>query len=202
MALGVGRILLVAGLIGAATATVSYVASPADVPDLKLISVDAARLKDIAPLKDEALPETPVFRVRFSTRSDLVALANGLDAYTVRTQVWVGDAGCNPALKTITYTRVAFMLLDFTRVYDDAGRNVEGHGLLLASSRSDGLLHNYVFYFGVIPSEMSEFVSSGLKEAPICFSLTGTGRTGRPLTSNLVPLPAETLAEAAARLGS
>jgi hypothetical protein len=201
MALGVGRILLVAGLIGAATATVSYLASPADIPDLRLVSVDAARLKDIASLKGESLPETPVFRVRFSTRNDLVALANGLDAYTVRTQVWVGDSGCNPALKTITYTRVAFMLLDFTRVYDDAEGPVDGRGLLLLSG-SHGLLNHYVFYFGVVPSEMPEFVSSGLKEAPICFSLTGTSRTGRPLTSNLVPLPAETLADAAARLGS
>jgi len=199
MALGVGRILLVAGLVGAATATVSYMATPADVPDLKLVSVDAARLKDIAQLTGQALPETPVFRVRFSTRTDLVALANWLDAYTVRTQVWVGDAGCNPALKTITYTRVAFMLLDFTRVHDESG-NVEGRGFW--ASRSDSESNDYVFYFGVIPSEMSEFVSSGLKEAPICFGLTGTSRTGRSLTSNLVPLPAETLAEAASRLGS
>jgi hypothetical protein len=199
MALGVGRILLVAGMVGAATATVSYVASPADVPDLKLISVDAARLKDIPQLKGEALPETPVFRVRFSTRSDLVALANRLDAYTVRTQVRVGDAGCNPALKTITYTRVAFMLLDFTRVYDETG-NVEGRALW-ASRPNDGS-SEYVFYFGVVPSEMSEFVSSGLKEAPICFGLTGASRVGRRLWSNLVLLPAPTLAEAASRLGS
>ncbi len=199
MALGVGRILFVAGLVGAATATVAYLASPADIPDLRLISVDAAHLKDIASLKGEALPETPVFRVRFSTTRDLVALANRLDAYTVRTQVWVGDAGCNPALKTITYTRVAFMLLDFTRVYDGSG-NVEGRGFW--ASRPDDRSNDYIFYFGVVPSEMSEFVSSGLKEAPICFGLTGTSRTGRPLTSNLVPLPADTLAEAASRLGS
>lgn len=199
MALGVGRILFVAGLVGAATATVTYLASPADIPDLRLISVDAAHLKNIASLKGEALPETPVFRVRFSTDRDLVALANRLDAYTVRTQVWVGDAGCNPALKTITYTRVAFMLLDFTRVHDESG-NVEGRGFW--ASRPDDGSNDYVFYFGVVPSEMSEFVSSGLKEAPICFGLTGTSRTGRPLTSNLVPLPADTLAEAASRLGS
>ena len=76
MGLGIGRILLVAGVVGAATATVSYVANPADVADMRLISVDAARLKDIPQLNGEALPETPVFRVRFSTRSDLVALAN------------------------------------------------------------------------------------------------------------------------------
>ena len=199
MALGVGRILLVAGLVGAATASVSYIATPADVRDLKLISVDAAHLKDVAQLKGEALPETPVFRVRFSTRSDLVALANRLDAYTVRTQVLVGDAGCNPALKTITYTRVAFMLLDFTRVYDETG-NVENRSLW--ASRSDDGSNEYVFYFGVVPQEMSEFVSSGLKEAPICFSLTGTSRTGRPLSSNIVLLPVETLAEAAGKLGS
>ena len=111
----------------------------------------------------------------------------------------VGDAGCNPALKTITYTRVAFMLLDFARVYDEAG-NVEGRGLL--ATRADDQSHEYVFYFGVVPSEMAEFVSAGVKEAPICFGLTGTSRTGRPLYSNMVLLPAETLAEAAARLGS
>ena len=199
MALGGGRILFVAGLVGAATATVTYLASPADIPDLRLISVDTAHLKNIASLKGEALPETPVFRVRFSTTRDLVALANRLDAYTVRTQVWVGDAGCNPALKTITYTRVAFMLLDFTRVYDESG-NVEGRGFW--ANRPDDGSNDYIFYFGVVPSEMPEFVSSGLKEAPICFGLTGTSRTGRPLTSNLVPLPADTLAQAASRLGS
>jgi hypothetical protein len=199
MALGVGRILLVAGLVGVATVTVSYMATPADVADLKLTTVDAARLKDVPQLRGEALPETPVFRVRFSTRSDLVALANELDAYTVRTQVFVGDAGCNPALKTITYTRVAFMLLDFTRVYDETG-NVEGRSLW--TSRPGNGSNEYVFYFGVIPSKMPEFLSSGLKEAPICFGLTGTSRTGRPLTSNLVLLPVGTLAEAAARLGS
>lgn len=193
------RLILIPVIIGVATAAVSYMASPADVGDLKLVSVDTARLKDVPQLRGQALPETPVFRVRFSTADDLVALANQLDAYTVRTQVLVGDAGCNPALKTITYTRVAFMLLDFTRVYDEAG-NVEGRGLL--ASRSDGGSHDYFFYFGVVPSEMPEFLSSGLKEAPICFSLTGTSRTGRPLTSNIVLLPAEALAEAGSRLGS
>jgi hypothetical protein len=199
MGWSVWRVILIPGIVGAATLAVSYVASPADVGDLKLISVDAARLKDIPQLNGEALPETPVFRVRFSTASDLVALANRLDAYTVRNQVLVGDGGCNPALKTITYTRVAFMLLDFTRVYDAAG-NVEARALW--ASRSDDGSNDYVFYFGVVPSEMPEFVSSGLKEAPVCFGLTGTSRAGRRLTSNLVLLPAEALADAASRLGS
>ena len=63
----VARIILIPGIIGAATAAVSYLASPADVGDLKLVSVDTARLKDIPQLRGEALPETPVFRVRFST---------------------------------------------------------------------------------------------------------------------------------------
>jgi len=49
---------------------------------------------------------------------------------------------------------------------------------------------------------MTEFVSSGLREAPICFALTGANRTGRRLSSNLVLLPADRLSEAAARLGS
>jgi len=199
MGLGVGKILLVAGMAGAATLTVSYLASPADIADVRLVAVDAARLQDIAPLKGEALPETPVFRVRFSTTRDLVALASRLDAYTVRTQVLVGDAGCNPALKTISYARVAFMLLDFTNVYDEAG-DVEGRGLW-ANNADDGS-SEYVFYFGVVPSEMPEFVSSGLREAPICFRLTGTSRMGKRLWSNLVLLPVDTLAEAAARLGS
>lgn len=192
------RLILIPVIIGVATAAVSYMASPADVGDLKLVSVDTARLKDVPQLRGQALPETPVFRVRFSTRSDLVALANRLDAYTIRTQVWVGDAGCNPALKTITYTRVAFMLLDFPRVYDESG-DVEGRGLWASGASNSS---EYVFHIGVVPSELAEFVSAGLKEAPICFSLTGTSRTGRPLTSNLVPLPAEAFATAAARLGS
>lgn len=199
MGWGVARVILIAGIIGAATLAVSYVASPADIADLKLISVDAARLKDITHLTGEALPETPVFRVRFSTTSDLVALANRLDAYTVRSQVLVGDAGCNPALKTINYTRVAFMLLDFTRVYDERG-NVEGRALRASGPDNNGL-NEYVFYFGIVPSEMPEFVSSGLKEAPICFGLTGASHTSRRLSSNLVLLPPEALAEAASRLG-
>lgn len=189
------RAVLIAGIVGAAAVAVSYVAGNADVTDLKLISLDAARLKDVAPLTGEAQPETPVFRVRFSTSADLVALANGVDAYTVRSQMLVGD-GCNPALKTMSYTRVAFMLLDFTRVYDAHG-DIEHRGLG-ASDEAD----EYIFYFGVAPSEMAEFVSSGLKEAPLCFGLTGTSRTGRRLSSNLVLLPMDTLAEAASRLGS
>jgi hypothetical protein len=192
------RAILVAGIAGAAAVVVSYLANTAEINDLKLVSVDATRLKDISQLTGQALPETPVFRVRFSAQSDLIALANRMDAYTVRNQVLVGDAGCNPALKTITYTRVAFMLVDFTRVYDSAG-NVEGRGLW--ASRNDDGSDEYVFYFGVVPSEMSEFVSSGLKEAPICFALTGASRTGRQLSSNLVLLPMEALAKVAARLG-
>jgi hypothetical protein len=195
----VARVILIPGIIGAATLAVSYVASPADIGDLTLISVDAARAKDIPQLTHEAPPETPVFRVRFSTRSDLVALANRLDAYAVRNQVLVGDAGCNPALKTITYARVAFMLIDFTKVYDETGA-VEGRGLW--ASRADDGLSEYVFYFGIVPSEMPEFLSSGLQEAPICFGLTGTSHAGRRLTSNIVLVPADILAKAAARLGS
>ena len=199
MGLGVGKILLVAGLAGAATFTVSYLASPADIADVRLVAVDAARVKDVIELKGEASPETPVFKVRFSTARDLVALANRLDAYTVRTQVLVGDAGCNPALKTISYARVAFMLVDFTKVYDETG-DVEGRGLW--ANNADDEPRGYVFYFGVIPSEMPEFVSSGLSEAPICFRLTGTSRMGKRLWSNLVLLPVDILAKAASRLGS
>jgi len=198
MARRAARTALIAGVVGAAAIAVMYVASSEEITDLKLVSVDAARLKDVAQLNGEALPETPVFRVRFSTRSDLVALANGLDAYTVRSQMLVGD-GCNPALKTMSYARVAFMLLDFTRVFDGSG-NVEGRGLW-ASRTADGP-DEYVFYFGVVPSEMAEFVSSGVKEAPLCFALTGASRTGRALSTNLVLLPMDALAEAAARLGS
>jgi hypothetical protein len=199
MGLGVGKILLVAAMAGTATFTVSYLASPADIADVRLVAVDSARLKDITELKNQALPETPVFRVRFSTTRDLVALANRLDAYTVRTQVLVGDAGCNPALKTISYARVAFMLLDFTKVYDEVG-DVEGRGLW--ANNADDHPNEYVFYFGVVPSEMSEFVSSGLTEAPICFRLTGTSRMGKRLWSNLVLLPVDALAKAASGLGS
>jgi hypothetical protein len=185
------RAAFIVGIAGATAGAVSYVTSTAEITDLKLIAIEASQLKDISELNGEALPETPVFRVRFSTRSDLVALANALDAYTIRNRVLVGD-GCNPALKTMSYARVAFMLLDFTRVFDANG-NVEGR-FWGAKDESD----EYVFHFGVVPTEMPEFVSSGLNEAPLCFALTGESRTGRAFSTNLVPLPKETLAEAAA----
>ncbi len=193
MARRAARAAFIAAIAVATAGAVSYVTNSADITDLKLIAIEAAQLKDISELYGEALPETPVFRVRFSTRSDLVALANALDAYTIRNRVLVGD-GCNPALKTMSYARVAFMLLDFTRVFDAKG-NVDGRGLG-ASDASD----EYVFHFGVVPRELSEFVSSGLKEAPLCFALTGESRTGRALSTNLVPLPMEALAEAASEL--
>jgi hypothetical protein len=195
----VARGILFAGIMAVVAAGVAYVASPTEIRDLRLVSVDATRLADIKELKGEALPNTPVFRVRFSTSTDLVAVANEPDAYTVRTRVLVGDAGCNPGLKTITYTRVAFMLLDFTRVYDEEG-NVEGRGVW--SSRADDGSNEYTFYFGVVPSEIQEFVSSGLREAPLCFELAGESRVGKSLSSNLVLLPADTLAEAASQLKS
>src|SRR5262245_15540133 len=163
------RNVVIAGIVAAASLAVGYTASSVEISDLKLVSVDAARLKDLKELNGQRSPNTPVFIVRFTTRSDLVALANGFDAFAVRNQVLVGD-GCNPALKTMSYTRVAFMLIDFTRVSDAKG-NVEGRGWG-ASDESD----EYVLHFGVVPSEMSEFVSSGLKEAPLCFALTGGTR--------------------------
>jgi hypothetical protein len=128
--------------------------------------------------------------VRFSTGHDLVALANSLDAYTIRNRLLVGD-GCNPDLKTMSYARVAFMLLDFTAVFH-ADANVEGRNF---SSRDQ--TDEYVFHFGIAPSELTNFVSAGLEEAPLCFALTGESRTGRGLSTNLVPLPTEALAEAA-----
>lgn len=182
---------IIIGIGGAAAAAVSYVTSRTEVSDLKLIAVEAAQLKDISALYGEAPPDTPVFRVRFSTRSDLVALANGLDAYTIRNRVLV-DAGCNPDLRTFSYTSVALMLLDFTRVFD-AKDAIEGRGLG-TSDESD----EYVIHFGVVRRQWPEFISSGLDEAPLCFSLTGESRTGRALTTNIVPLPKEALAEAAA----
>ena len=186
------RAAFVIGIAGATAGAVSYVTNSAEISDLKLIAIEAAQLKDISELHGEALPETPVFRVRFSTGRDLVALANALDAYTIRNRLLVGD-GCNPALKTMSYARVAFMLLDFTRVFDAKGA-IEGRGLG-ASDASD----EYVFHFGVVRRELSEFVSSGLNEAPLCFALTGESSTGRALSTNLVPLPKEALAEAAAQ---
>lgn len=187
------RSVVIAGIVAAAALAVGYAVSSTEVTDLKLVSVDAARLKDVAQLAGQGSPDTPVFILRFTTRSDLVALANGLDAFAVRNQMLVGD-GCNPALKTMSYARVAFMLMDFTAVFDAKG-NVEGR-FWGASDASD----EYVAHFGVIPSEMSAFVSSGLKEAPLCFALTGASRTGRNLSSNLVLLPMEALTEAAATL--
>ncbi len=185
------RAAFIAGIAAATAGAVSYITNSAEITDLKLIAVEASQLKNISELYGEAPPETPVFRVRFSTGSDLVALANGLDTYTIRNRILVGD-GCNPDLKTMSYARVAFMLLDFTRVFH-ATENVEGRGWR-ASDQSD----EYVVHFGVVPREWSEFVSSGLNEAPLCFSLTGESRTGRALSTNIVPLPKEALAEAAA----
>ena len=186
------RAAFIAGIAGATAVAVSYIADSTEITDLKLIAIEASQLKDISDLYGEAPPETPVFRVRFSTRSDLVALANALDTYTIRNRVLVGD-GCNPDLKTMSYTRVAFMLLDFTRVFDSKG-TIESRGFG-ASDESD----EYVFHFGVVSREWSEFVSSGLNKAPLCFALTGESRTGRALSTNLVPLPKEALAEAAAQ---
>jgi hypothetical protein len=193
MARRAARAAFIVAIAGATAGAVSYVTNSAEITDLKLIAIEAAQLKDISELYGEALPETPVFRVRFSTRSDLVSLANAIDAYTIRNRVLVGD-GCNPDLKTMSYARVAFMLLDFTRVFDAKGA-LEGRGLG-ASDESD----EYVFHFGVVPRELPEFISSGLNEAPLCFALTGESRAGRPLSTNLVPLPKEALAEAAEQL--
>jgi len=192
MARRAARAAFIVAIAVATAGAISYVASSAEITDLKLIAIEAAQLKDISELYGQAPPETPVFRVRFSTRSDLVALANAIDAYTIRNRVLVGD-GCNPDLKTMSYARVAFMLLDFTRVFDAKGA-IEGRGFG-ASDESD----EYVFHFGVVPRELSEFVSSGLNEAPLCFALTGESRAGRALSTNLVPLPKEALAEAAAQ---
>jgi hypothetical protein len=190
---GAARAALFVGIAGAAAGAVSYVSNPLEISDLKLISIEASQLKELPHLDGEGHPETPVFRVRFSTGHDLVALANSLDAYTIRNRLLVGD-GCNPALKTMSYARVAFMLLDFTRVFH-ANSDVEGRSIG-ANDQHD----EYVFHFGVMPTDMDEFVSSGLKEAPLCFGLTGESRTGRGLSSNLVPLPMEALAEAAGQL--
>jgi hypothetical protein len=190
---GAARAALIVGIAGAAAGGVSYLSNPTEISDLKLISIEASQLKEIPHLSGEGHPETPVFRVRFSTGHDLVALANSLDAYTIRNRLLVGD-GCNPDLKTMSYARVAFMLLDFTVVFH-ADANVEGRGFG-ANDQHD----EYVFHFGVIPTEMDAFMSSGLKEAPLCFGLTGESRTGRGLTTNLVPLPMDALAEAIGQL--
>src|SRR5690349_13261051 len=120
---GAARAALIVGIAGAAAGAVSYLSNPTEISDLKLISIEAAQLKEIPHLSGAGHPETPVFRVRFSTGRDLVALANSLDAYTIRNRLLVGD-GCNPDLKTMSYARVAFMLLDFTAVFH-ADANVE-----------------------------------------------------------------------------
>ena len=198
MAWGAGKALLIAGVIGATVLGVSYLASSADIVDLKLVSVEAFRLKDVAALKGAATPETPVFEVRFSTASDFVSLANQLDGYSINGRVLVGDAGCNPDLDSFTYTNVAEMLIDFTRVYDESG-DIEGRSLWSRSAQDKP--HVYHFYFGVYPARFDEFVHLGLDEAPLCFELAGVGRTGRPLYSNIVPLPKDVLARAAERLG-
>ena len=191
------RNVVIAGIVGTAVIAVSYVTSPFDIVDLELVSVKAIRLKDVAVLKGAMTPETPVFQVHFSTASDFVSLANQIDGYSISGRVLVGDAGCNPDLKTMTYTDVAFMLLDFTRVYDESG-DIEGRSLW--SRSSDGSPYVFHFYFGVYPGRFDEFISSGLDEARLCFELAGVSRTGRALYSNIVPLPKDVLAQAAARL--
>jgi hypothetical protein len=187
------RAALILGIAAATAAGVSYMTSSVEITDLKLIAIEAAQLKDISALYGEAPPETPVFRVRFSTRSDLVAFANGLDAYSIRNRVLV-DAGCNPDLRTLSYTSVALMLVDFTRVFDAKGA-IEGRGFGTSDEADE-----YVIHFGVVQRQWPEFVSSGVNEAPLCFSLTGESRTGRALSTNIVPLPKEALAKAAAEL--
>ena len=190
---------MIVGIIGAAALAVSYVTSSTDVADLKLESVEALRVKDVPQLEGQETPDTPVFKVRFSTTRNLPALASGLDAYRLRNQVLVGDAACNPDLKLLSYTAVADMLIDFIKVYDETG-DVEGRPLWTSSASPGSSGYIYHFYFGVMPSRMSEFVSSGLQEAPICFAIAGESRTGKQFSSNIVPLPARVLGQAATRL--
>jgi hypothetical protein len=192
--------IVIACIIGAAVVAVFYVGSAAEITDLNLEAVEAVRAKDVPELAGDATPDTPVFSVRFSTSRDLVALANGFDAYTIRSRVLAGDAACNPDLKVLRYAMAADMLVDFTHVYDNAG-DIEGRALWARSSDSGANRYTYHFYFGVMPARMSEFVSSGLQDAPICFALGGDSRTGRKFSSNLVLLPARVLGAAATRVG-
>jgi hypothetical protein len=191
------RKLLIAGIAASAALVVIYMTGISDIVDLKLDSVEGFRLKDVAHLKGQMTPETPVFEVRFSTASDFVSLANQLDAYSFTGRVLVGDAGCNPDLDSFTYTNVAETLVDFDRLYDDQD---DIHGRPLFSSGSEGAPHRYRFYFGVFPGRFDEFVTAGLDEAALCFEITGTSRIGRALYSNIVPLPKDTLAKAASPL--
>jgi hypothetical protein len=196
MRFGALRLTLVAGIVTAATLVVGYVTNFVDILDLRLVSVEGFRLKDVAELTGEAAPETPVFSVRFSTASDFVRLANQLDAYSFSGRVLVGDGGCNPDLDQFTYTNVAEMLIDFTRVYDEEGA-IDSRGLW---SRAQGGPSPYYFYFGVDPARFDEYVYLGLDEAPLCFEIAATSRLGRRLFSNIVSLPKDTLAKAAAPL--
>lgn len=191
------KAMIVAGIVGAAAIVVSYVTTPLDVLDVKLASVEGFRLKDVAALSGQAEPETPVFEVRITTGTDFVALENQLDAYNLSGRVLVGDGGCNPDLESFAYTNVAEMLIDFTQLYDEQG-DISGHGLWSRASRASP--HPYRFYFGVDPARFDEFVYLGLDEAPLCFELAGQSRTGRWLYSNIVLLPKDVLAKAAAPL--
>ena len=194
------RLTLAAGIVAAAAVTVSYVTSFVDILDLELDSVEGFRLKDVTELAGEAAPETPVFRVRFSTASDLVQFANQLDAYSFGGRVLVGDGGCNPDLDQFTYTNVAEMLIDFTRVYDEKGA-IDGRGLWsIGADGADGARSAYYFYFGVDPARFDEYMYLGLDEAPLCFEIAATSRMGRRLFSNIVLLPKDVLAKAAAPL--
>jgi hypothetical protein len=191
------KAMIVAAAVGAAAIGVSYVTTPLDVLDVKLASVEGFRLKDVAALNGQAAAETPVFEVRFSTTTDFVVLANQLDTYNLTGRVLVGDGGCNPDLEAFGYTNVAEMLIDYTRLYDEAGA-VDGRGLW--SRDSTPAPHTYRFYFGVDPARFDEYVYLGLDEAPLCFEIAGPSRTGRWLYSNIVLLPRDVLAKAAAPL--
>lgn len=191
------RKILIAAVVATVGIAVAYLTDKSDIGDLRLVSVQAFRAKDVGHFKGLVTPETPVFEVRFSTASDFVSLANQLDAYSFNGRVLVGDAGCNPDLDQFTQTNVAEMLIDLARLYDETG---DIHGRSLWSSDSEDQPNIYHFYFGVFAGRFDEFVYLGLDEAALCFEVTGLSRTGRALYSNIVPLPKEVLAQAASPL--
>ena len=191
--------LSIACAMSFALMTFGYAAVSPDV-NVKLVSINVARLGEVADLRPRGVVtrDTPIFAVQFSTETDLIRLANQFDNYTVRASLLVGDA-CTPNSRVLSTSRVSEILIGFSEVYDDLGK-VESRSDPRDASASVSKDRTYRFYFGVRAPALSEFLSTGLHEAPLCFVLRGGTYTGKSFSSNIVPLPPQVLAEAASRL--
>ena len=170
------RLAFIVGIAGATAGAVSYVTSSAEITDLKLIAIEASQLKDISELYGEALPETPVFRVRFST-TKRSGRARERDR---RLRDPEPRAGGRRLQSRPQDDELCARRLHAARFHARLRRegHIEGRGL----GASDAI-RRICLPLRRRAARMSEFVSSGLKEAPLCFALTGESRTGRALST-------------------